>query len=358
MTAYLLTDSLTMLRRTLRRMRRYPSLTFFIAGIPVVLLLLFVYVFGGDARRRARRRPPRPPADAGRDAYIAYVVPGILLITVAGAGPGTAISVAMDMTTGIIARFRTMAIARASVLTGHVIGTVIQTMLALGIVLVVATLIGFRPTTGPVEWLAALGLLALTAIAISWLSVGLGLAADSVETASNTPMFLMLLPFLSSAFVPIETLPGPLAWFAEHQPFTPIIETLRGLLVGHADRHQRGGRGRLVRRDLGGRLPLVAPALRAGPGHRRDVRGRGGRGGREEGRWRRGGRFQSGGVRERVSVRAVGPFAGQSSPSRSQSLRDGRHSDPGVPCGAPGSGCGAEAPTSGGRPSASGPRRP
>ena len=141
-------------------------------------------------------------------------------------------TVAMDMTSGIIARFRTMAISRASVLAGHVIGSVIQAMLATVIVVAVALLIGFRPTTGPLAWLAAGGLLALTAVGVGWLSVALGLVSDSVETASNLPMFLILLPFLSSGFVPTESMPGPLAWFAEHQPFTPIIETLRGLLVG------------------------------------------------------------------------------------------------------------------------------
>src|SRR6187200_776053 len=119
MTAYMLSDSTTMLRRSLRRMRRYPSLTLFIAGIPVVLLLLFVYVFGGTLGAGIGG------VAGGRDAYVAYVVPGILLITVAGAAQGTAISIAMDMTEGIIARFRTMAIARGAVLTGHVVGSVI-----------------------------------------------------------------------------------------------------------------------------------------------------------------------------------------------------------------------------------------
>ena len=134
MTAYslVLADSATMLRRNLRRMRRYPSLTFFIAGIPVVFLLLFVYVFGGTLGAGLGL------VSGGRAEYIAYVVPGILLITVAGAAQGTAISIAMDMTEGIIARFRTMDIARVSVLTGHVVGSVIQTMLAIVIVMVVA----------------------------------------------------------------------------------------------------------------------------------------------------------------------------------------------------------------------------
>jgi ABC-2 type transport system permease protein len=154
------------------------------------------------------------------------------VITVAGAAQGTAISVAMDMSEGIIARFRTMAVARASVLTGHVIGSVIQTMLALAIVTVVAVLIGFRPTTGPAEWLAAVGILVLAALAVTWLSVALGMVSNSVETASNLPMFLILLPFLSSGFVPTSSMPDGLSWFAQNQPFTPVIETVRGLLLG------------------------------------------------------------------------------------------------------------------------------
>jgi ABC-2 type transport system permease protein len=219
-------DSATMLRRSLRRMRRYPSLTFFIAGFPVVFLLLFVYAFGGTLGAGLGG------VAGGRAAYVAYVVPGMLLITVAGAAQGTAISVAMDMSEGIIARFRTMAVARASVLTGHVIGSVIQTMLALAVVMAVALLIGFRPTTGPLEWLAAAGILALAALAITWLSVALGMVTDSVETASNLPMFLIILPFLSSGFVPTDSMPAGLSWFAAHQPFTPVIETVRGLLLG------------------------------------------------------------------------------------------------------------------------------
>jgi ABC-2 type transport system permease protein len=153
-------------------------------------------------------------------------------MTVAGAAQGTAITIAMDMTEGIVARFRTMAISRAAILAGNVVGSMIQTALATALVLIVALLIGFRPTTGPGEWLAAAGLLALTAFAISWLSVALGMSTKSVETASNLPMFLTLLPFLGSGFVPTRTMPDGLRWFAENQPFTPIIETLRGLLLG------------------------------------------------------------------------------------------------------------------------------
>ena len=215
-----------MLRRNLRRMRRYPSLTVFIAGTPVVFLLLFVYVFGGALGAGLGG------VGGGRAEYTAYVLPGILILTVVGAAQGTAISVAMDMSEGIIARFRTMAVARASVLTGHVIGSVIQTLLALALVMIVAVVIGFRPTTSPVDWLAAVGVLTLAAIAVTWLSVALGMSTKSVETASNLPLFLILLPFLSSAFVPTDSLPDGLRWFAENQPFTPVIETVRSLLLG------------------------------------------------------------------------------------------------------------------------------
>ena len=235
MTAIALADSGTMFRRILRRMRRYPSLTLFVAGIPVVLMLLFVYVFGGTLGAGLPVVPGATPGGGslqGREAYVAYVAPAILLLAVVGAGQGTAISVAMDMTAGIIARFRTMAIARSAVLAGHVLGSMVQALLAAAIVLLVAVLIGFRPTTGPLAWLAAGGLLVLVAAAVSWLTVGMGMAADSVETASNTPMILMLLPFLGSGFVPTASMPDPLRWFAEVQPFTPIHETLRGLLLG------------------------------------------------------------------------------------------------------------------------------
>lgn len=228
MSAYphVLSDSATMLRRNLVHMRRYKSLILFIAGIPVVFLLLFVYVFGGTLGAGLGG------VSGGRDAYIAYVMPGILLLTVASAATGTAISVAMDMTEGIVARFRTMAISRTSVLTGHVVGSIIQTAIAMTVVVAVAVLIGFRPTTGIAEWVGAAGLLALTSLAVTWLSVAMGLSTRSVETASNLPMIFTILPFLGSGFVPTRSMPDGLRWFAENQPFTPIIETLRGLLVG------------------------------------------------------------------------------------------------------------------------------
>jgi ABC-2 type transport system permease protein len=138
----------------------------------------------------------------------------------------------MDMNEGIIARFRTMSIARGSVLTGHVLSSLIQTMVGLAIVLGVAVLVGFRSTATVVEWIAAIGVLAMATFALVWLSVAMGLAAKSVESASNTPMLLVLLPFFGSGFVPTDSLPSGLRAFAEHQPFTPVTDTLRGLLLG------------------------------------------------------------------------------------------------------------------------------
>ena len=229
--AYTVQDSRTMLRRSVRRMVRYPSLTLMLVGMPVIFLLLFVFVFGGVLGAGIGGTGAGGAA-GGRAEYANYVVPGVLLMTVAGAVQGTAISIAMDMTEGIVARFRTMAISRAAVLTGHVIGSMIQTLIGLVIVAAIALAIGFRPTAGPLEWLGAIGILALSAFALIWLAVALGLAAKSVETASNTPMFLVLLPFLGSGFVPTDSMPAVLRWFATYQPFTPIIETLRGLLFG------------------------------------------------------------------------------------------------------------------------------
>jgi len=223
--SYAMTDSATMLRRQLRHMLRYP-VVLLLAGIPVVLLLLFVYVFG--ATLGAGLSGP----SGGRAEYVNYVTPAILLLAVATSAQGTAIAVAMDMTEGIIARFRTMAISRAAVLTGHVLGSMIQTMLGMAIVIAVALLIGFRPSAGVVEWTAAIGFLATVTLALTWLTVALGMVTKSVETASNLPMPLMLLPFLGSGFVPTDSMPAGLRWFAEYQPFTPIIETLRGLLLG------------------------------------------------------------------------------------------------------------------------------
>jgi ABC-2 type transport system permease protein len=224
--SYVIRDSATMLRRNFRRMLRYPSVSLVVVAIPVILLLLFVYVFGGTLGAGLGVMP-----DAG-GSYVDYVTPGILLLAITGASQSTAISVAMDMSEGIITRFRTMGIARGSVLIGHVLGTTIQTMIGLVVVLAVAMLVGFRPHATAVEWVAAAGVLAMITVAITWLSVALGLFPSSVEAASNLPMPLILLPFLSSGFVPTDSMPAGVRWFAEYQPFTPFIETVRGLLMG------------------------------------------------------------------------------------------------------------------------------
>jgi ABC-2 type transport system permease protein len=219
-----------MLRRNLRHMQRYPSLTLMITLMPLVFLLLFVYVFGGTLG--SGLGAGTPPDTSGRAAYANYVAPAIILMAVSAAAQGTAIAVAQDMTEGIIARFRTMAVARSSVLTGHVVGATIQTLIGVIVVMLAALAVGFRPHANVAEWFAAFGVVLLLAFAVTWLCVGLGLSAKSVETASNSPMFLILLPFLGSGFVPTDSLPTALRWFAEYQPFTPVNETLRGLLTG------------------------------------------------------------------------------------------------------------------------------
>lgn len=225
--AYTVSDSKVMLRRNLTHQLRYPSVTIMLVGLPIVFLLVFVYVFGGQLG--AGLGPHQ-----GRHAYLDYVVPGLLLITVASVVQGTAIMVATDMTAGIIDRFRTMAIARASVLTGHVLASLLQTLVAIGVLIGVADGLGFTSHAGPLAWLGAIGILALSAVALIWLAVALGLAAKSVETASNTPMFLILLPFLGSGFVPTATMPEGLRQFAQYQPFTPVTDAVRALLTGGA----------------------------------------------------------------------------------------------------------------------------
>ncbi|MGN8247248.1 ABC transporter permease [Cellulomonas soli] len=227
-----LADTLTMLRRNLLRAVRYPGLTSFTIAIPVALLLLFVFVFGGAFG--AGVAPGVAPGAAGRSAYLDYITPAILLFAVVGAAQSVAISAAMDAKGGIMARFKTMAISSGSVLGGPVLGTVIQGLIAVAVVLGLAMALGFRPAAAVAGWLVLAGLLTLVTFAFSWLCVALGLAAKSVETASNTPMLLTVLPFFGSGFVPVETMPAAVRWFAEYQPFTPIIETTRDLLAGTA----------------------------------------------------------------------------------------------------------------------------
>jgi len=225
--SYAMSDSATMLRRNLRHALRYPSMTIGTVAMPIIMLLLFVYVFGGAMSAGL------VGAATGGTNYIDYIVPGILLMTVGSGSLPTAVAVCTDMTEGIVARFRTMAIFRASLLTGHVVGSMIQTMVSIGLVIGVAILMGFRTSAGPVAWIAALAVLAMLTFALTWLAVALGLASKTPEAASNAVIPLsFLLPFISSAFVPLDSMPSGVRAFAAYQPFTLVIETLRGLLMG------------------------------------------------------------------------------------------------------------------------------
>lgn len=223
-------DVVTMVRRSLLRAVRYPGLTAFLVLGPLVMLLLFVYVFGGAFG--AGVAPGVTPGAEGRAAYLDYIAPSLFILTVVGGATSLATSAAMDAAGGIMARFRTMAIAPGSVLSGPVIGFLLQALAALLLVVAAAFAMGYRPGADPLDWLALLGLFTLLGLALNWLCVAMGLNAKSVETASNTPLILMLLPFLGSGFVPVETMPSGVRWFAEYQPFTPIIETTRDLLAG------------------------------------------------------------------------------------------------------------------------------
>ncbi len=214
-------DSLTMVRRNLLHARRYPSMTLSTVAMPVLMLLLFVGVFGTALG-----------TGIGSGNYVDYLAPGIILMAATSGSVATAVSVSVDMTAGIVNRFRTMAISRTSVITGHVVGGVLQTTVSIAFVVGVALLLGFRPSAGPLEWLGVLGLLLAMTFAMTWLAAAFGLVAKGPEAASNAPMPLMFLPMLGSGFVPPERMPAALRVFAEHQPFTPIIETLRGLLMG------------------------------------------------------------------------------------------------------------------------------
>ncbi|WP_405652769.1 ABC transporter permease [Streptomyces sp. RK9] len=228
--SYAVRDSMTMLRRNLKHAQRYPSMTISVVAMPILMLLLFVYVFGGALGGGIDI--PGVGGGGDRGDYTNYVTPGILLMAITSGAVSTAVAVCSDMTEGIINRFRTMAISRASVLVGHVVGNVVQTLISLVLVIGVALAVGFRPNANVVEWLAAIGLLVFLAFALAWISAAIGLGSDSVETASNAPMPLTFLPFLGSAVVTPDSMPAGIRWFAEYQPFTPMNETLRGLMLG------------------------------------------------------------------------------------------------------------------------------
>ncbi|MFD6432236.1 ABC transporter permease [Streptomyces venezuelae] len=220
-----LQNSLTMLRRNLRHARRYPAMTISLVSMPIAMLLLFNYVFGGTMSAGMGAE--------GSGDYIDYLVPGILLMAVGSGVLPTTVGVCTDMTEGIVARFRTMPINGSSILTGRAVGAVIQTMITIVFVTGVALLIGFRSGAEPVEWLAAAALLTLMSTALTWLAVALGQLVKAPEAASSVALpFSFLLPFLSSVFVPLDSMPGWLRHFAEWQPYTAFTETLRGLLTG------------------------------------------------------------------------------------------------------------------------------
>ena len=222
MNAYVIRDSATMLRRDFKHLRRYPAMTIATVMTPAVVLLLFVYVLGGAMSAQL----------GGTGAYLNYVVPGVLLMTVGSGCAAAAVGISVDKTEGIIARFRTMAITRTSVLIGRVLGSMLRTLGSMVLVFAVALLCGFRPTATGIEWLAVSGFLVLIVFAMTELAVAFGIAAKSPEGANAATLLLQFGPFLSSAFVPPETLPAGVRWVAEHQPFTPMIDTVRGLLLG------------------------------------------------------------------------------------------------------------------------------
>lgn len=211
-------DSLAMIGRSLRRSLREPDALFLSVLLPVVLMVLFTYVFGGAI-------------DTGGQ-YIDFVVPGIILLC-SGFGAGTtAVSVASDMTEGLMNRLRSLPMRPTSVLTGHAVASLARNTVSTAIVIGAALALGFRPTAGAAQWGATIGLILLWILAITWVSVCMGLLARSVEAANGATMVFMFLPYVSSAFVPPETMPRVLELFARYQPITPITDTLREWLLG------------------------------------------------------------------------------------------------------------------------------
>jgi ABC-2 type transport system permease protein len=219
-------DSTTMIGRELKHTLRFPLLLIGSILGPVVFLLLFVYILGGPIRGGLGAAARGAP-------YVDFLVPGILMMTVAAGSGTTAITVCTDMTEGIIDRFRTMAVSRGALLTGHVGGTVLRTLVTTTVVAGVALLVGFRPQASVADWLAVAGIVAAFSFALAWLSVALGLGAKTVAGANSASLPIQfLLPFLSSAFVPAGSMPVGVRWFAAHQPFTAVVDCVRALLTG------------------------------------------------------------------------------------------------------------------------------
>ena len=211
-------DALTMVGRCIRLSRRDLDAMLTSLMLPVMLMLLFVYLFGGAIHTGTK--------------YVTYVVPGVLLLCAAFGAATTAVTVCQDMTGAIIDRFRSMDVRGSAVLAGHVMASAVRNTASTVVVFAVAFLIGFRPQAGPLGWLGATGVLLLFVLAISWLSATIGLVVSSPEAAGGFTFFAMFLPYPSSAFVPVDTMPTWIHGFANHQPATPVIETLRGMLLG------------------------------------------------------------------------------------------------------------------------------
>lgn len=216
-------DTAALTGRSLRHILRSPDTIITTAVMPIAMMLLFVYVFGGAIDLG-------PGAEGS--AYVNYLLPGILLITIASGISYTAFRLFMDMRGGIVERFQSMPIARSAVLWAHVLTSLVANAVALAIVMGVALLVGFRSDAGLLGWIGVAGILALFTLALTWIAVIPGLTAGSVDGASAFSYPLILLPFLSSAFVPTASMPGPVRWFAENQPVTAIVEAIRTLLAG------------------------------------------------------------------------------------------------------------------------------
>jgi len=211
-------DAATMIGRSLRLVRRDPDELTLSVVLPVMIMVLFVYVFGGAM-------------DVGT-AYVTYATPGVILLCAGYGASNTAITVSRDMTDGIIDRFRSMPILGSTVLVGHIVASVVKNLVTTAIVLGVAALIGFRPDATLPEWLAAVGIIAAYVLAITCVATFFGVLVRSPQAAGGFGFAMLFLPYVSSAFVPPESMPTWLRGFAEHQPVTPVIESLRGLLVG------------------------------------------------------------------------------------------------------------------------------
>jgi ABC-2 type transport system permease protein len=213
-----LTAEAVFIRRSITHSLRDTEALLMAVFLPTMLMLLFTYVFGG--------------ALDPSGGYVDYVVPGIILLCAGFGASSTAISVSRDMTTGIIDRFRTMPIRSGAVLTGHVVASLARNLVATAVVIAVALLVGFRPDATPLEWVGVFGLVALYILAITYLFAAIGLASSTPEAASGFGFILLFLPYVSSAFVPVETMPEWLQPIAEYQPITPVIEAIRALLMG------------------------------------------------------------------------------------------------------------------------------